>query len=179
MTTFRKSDPRLRKWKFPAHSFMPRTPCGPKWLKIRVQCPDSSEPAEYDVDPQGKLVVRPERQQRRANLYLDALGPSVVKPPARIARYDFPTSPPPPIPQFPHAVSNPAFFPGLIPMYPQQTPMAYPYQPEPPRPPPRVATPEPIPVDIVDPVIEPFWGESLGEMGWFEPMDPYFDPFMP
>jgi hypothetical protein len=38
-------------------------------------------------------------------------------------------------------------------------------------------TPDPIPAEFPDAVMEPFWGDAFGDMGWFEHISPDDDPF--
>jgi hypothetical protein len=154
---------------------MPRTPTGPRWLKIRVRSlpdpePDpAARPTEYDIDQHGKLTIRPERQQRRANLYVDTLGPSAVGQAPRTARCTFQTSPQPLLPGFSGPYPLAHFSPSAM-LFSQFA------MPAVPRPPPPQVTPTPQEF-TEDPLIDPFWTDSLPGTEWIPSLHPDSDFF--
>jgi hypothetical protein len=126
--------------------------------------------ADYDVDDQGKLVVRPERQHRRSNLYADALGAAPPKQPSHVA-HSFGFSP---------AVSSPHPFrtrPTATLFY-SPTPQYPAYVQPVPAVPPRPSTPQSAPEPFTPEAgFDSFWDESLDATGSFEMGFPGYDMF--
>jgi hypothetical protein len=64
-----------------------------------VRSPGTGKLIDFPLDKRGSLLDRPERQPRRPNLYLEALGTSILSSGSRVAKFScLPSDPAPAVP---------------------------------------------------------------------------------